>query len=193
MRELAHESPKQLQKRLTSGFTQMIEARHCSGWSSSLVTILFDNICGPQPNSLLYMRREIERVYSTLVTRVHRRPASASNDQLPLMIGAFDLPIYKRDRTSIPRVSVNDGLHFHCVLMVPPASRLRQTAAEHFSSNSRLYSGGARGIARIDVRPITHTTDEVVGYVFKTVGSGRISYDDAVVVLPRTRSELSLH
>jgi hypothetical protein len=37
---------------------------------------------------------------------------------------------------------------------------------------------------------VTHDPDRVVDYVLKTVIRGRLSHDDAVLVLPRARSEL---
>jgi hypothetical protein len=42
----------------------------------------------------------------------------------------------------------------------------------------------------IDVRPVVSDRGRVVDYVLKTVLAGRLSYDDAVVVLPRSRREL---
>jgi hypothetical protein len=44
------------------------------------------------------MKDEIQGFYSTLVTRTHRKPRTASPDELPLLIAVADLPVYKRDR-----------------------------------------------------------------------------------------------
>lgn len=55
------------------------------------------------------MRNEVRRVYSTLLTRVHRKPRTASNDELPVLLGAVDLPVYERDKTSGPMVLCNGG------------------------------------------------------------------------------------
>ena len=43
---------------------------------------------------------------------------------------------------------------------------------------------------RIDVRPVVGDHERVVDYVLKTVLNGRLSYDEAVLVLPRSRDEL---
>ena len=42
------------------------------------------------------MKKETQRVYSTLITRVHRKPRSASPDELPILVGAVDLPVYNQ-------------------------------------------------------------------------------------------------
>ena len=169
----------------------MIEDRTQAGWSSDLVTILFNRMNGSKSGLISQMRDQIQRVYSTLVTRVHRKPKTTPTDQLPLIIGAFDLPVYKKDRTSAPMVSVNEGLHFHGVLMVPPNSRLKETVPDHFATNTNLYRGSSSGVGRIDVRPIIHSQGYVLDYVLKTIGNHGLSYDDAIVVLPRARAELS--
>jgi hypothetical protein len=136
------------------------------------------------------MRDEVHRVYSTLLTRVHRKPRTASTDQLPVLVGAVDLPVYKRDRTSGPMVLRNGGLHVHVLLLMPPASRLKGSLADHFREKRELYAGSERSIQRIDIRPAVEDHKRVVDYVFKTVLNGRLSYDEAVLVLPRSRGEL---
>jgi hypothetical protein len=47
-------------------------------------------------------------------------------------------------------------------------------------------------ISKIDVRPVSDGYDRVVDYVFKTIKrGGRVSYDEGVLILPRTRDELT--
>ena len=60
-----------------------------------------------------------------------------------------------------------------------PPSRLRQRAAR-----------GDRSLARLDVRSVGNDPGRVTDYALKTVRSGRLSYDDAVLVLPRCVDEL---
>jgi hypothetical protein len=134
------------------------------------------------------MRDGVQRVYSTLVTRVHRRPKTASAHDLPVLLGAIDLPVYKRDRSSAPKVYGNGGLHFHGILLVPPVSRLKDSVADHFGANMNLYAG--QTIRRIDVRSVVGNHRRVVDYVLKTVLNGQLTYDDAMLVLPRARGEL---
>jgi hypothetical protein len=136
------------------------------------------------------MMDELQRVYSTLVTRIHRKPRTASPDTLPILIGAADLPVYKRNPSSSPLVNCNGGLHFHALLLVPPATRLGLQVEEHFRDNKDMYLGGLRLIESLVVRPVTDSHERVVDYVFKTVLRGRVSYDEGILLLPRARREL---
>jgi hypothetical protein len=136
------------------------------------------------------MRDEVQRLYSTLLTRVHRKPRTASADELPVLIGVIDLPVYKRDRASGPRVLCNGGLHVHALMLMPPASRLKESLADHFRDKRDLYVGPGRSTIRIHVEPVVVDHERVVDYVLKTILNGRLSYDEAVLVLPRSRGEL---
>ena len=69
------------------------------------------------------MKDEVQRVYSMLLTRVHRKPRTASTDELPVLIGAVDLPVYKHNKASGPMVFCNDGLHVHALMLMPPTTR----------------------------------------------------------------------
>jgi hypothetical protein len=175
---------------LVDGYTQLVTDRVRQGWSCHLVTIVFSKFPGPRSAVISRIRDEVQRVYSTLLTRVHRKPRTASTDDLPVLVGAVDLPVYKRDRASAPMVLCNAGLHFHALVMIPPGSRLRGSLTDHFMDNSALYAGPGKSVQRIDVRPVVEGHGRVVDYVLKTVLNGRLSYDDAVMVLPRARGEL---
>src|ERR1700730_13845028 len=73
----------------------------------------FSPLTGARSSVIGKMKDEVQRIYSTLVTRVHRKPRTAPNDELPVLIGAADLSVYKRDRSAITPVFCNGGLHFH--------------------------------------------------------------------------------
>ena len=172
------------------GFTQMVIDRINDGWSCHLMTFPFVQLPGPCSAVIQAMKDEIQRVYSTFVTRTHRKPRSTPSDELPVLIGAADLQVPKRDPTSSPLIVCNGGLHFHCLLSVPPGTRLDVPVEEHFRDYQDMYLGKRRSITGLDVRPVTETYDRVVDYLFKTIVRGRVSYDDGVLLLPRTRGEL---
>lgn len=176
--------------RLVDGYSQLVTDRVQAGWSCDLVTIIFSRMFGPRASVLSQMRDEVQRVYSTLLTRVHRKPRTAPTDELPVLVGALDLPGFKRDRSSAPRVVHNDGLHFHALILLPPRSRLRGSLADLFQRNSDLYAGETSLVERVHVVPVMHDHERVVDYVLKTVLNGRLSLDEALVVLPRARGEL---
>jgi hypothetical protein len=135
-----------------------------------------------------------ERLYRTFVTRVVRDPASLrSVDKLPVMIGAVDLPVRRRAGTaiSVADATINGGMHLHAVLLVPPRSRLRVDAAEHFRAGSEFYVPAGSVLRRLDVRGVDHgDVARVADYVLKTIRSGRVPYDRGVLILPRAFSEL---
>jgi hypothetical protein len=151
---------------------------------------MFDQIPGRRGPRGDRMKDEVQRVYSTLLTRVHRKPRTTASDELPVLIGAMDLPVYKRDRSSIVSMLRNCGLHFHAIVLLPPVSRLKGSLADHFRDNHLLYAGPTKLVERVHVVPVTHDHERVVDYVFKTVWNGRLTHDDAILVLPRARSEL---
>jgi hypothetical protein len=175
---------------LVQGYTELVTERIKHGWSCNLVTFLFTQISGPRSVVIDRMRDEVQRVYSTFLTRVHRKPRTASADELPVLMGVADLPVYKRDRSASPMTLCNGGLHFHAVLLVPPESRLDEPVDQHFGAHQALYLGDSAAVADIHVRPVTHGYPRVVDYLFKTVLRGRISYDDGMLLLPRASREL---
>jgi hypothetical protein len=175
---------------LVDGFSKLVADRVHEGWSCDLATFLFNELPGPRDVVIGRMRDEVERVYSTLVTRVHRKPKTAPTNELPVFIGAADFPVYKRDRSAIPEVFCNGGLHVHVLVLIPPGSRLKGSLADHFDEKRDLYIGSGSSIQRIHVEPVIRAEARVVDYVFKTIRNSRLSYDEAVIVLPRARAEL---
>jgi hypothetical protein len=67
---------------------------------------------------------------------------------------------------------------------MPPTSRLKQSLPDHFRDKHDLYVGSGRPAMRIDVRPVVEDHKRVVSYVLKTVLNGRLSYDEAALLLP---------
>jgi hypothetical protein len=179
-----------INRQLVDGYTQVVIDRVDSGWSCHLMTFPFAQLPGPRGAVIQAMKDELQRVYSTLVTRLHRKPRTASPDKLPILIGAADLPVYKRDRDSSPLVRCNDGLHFHALLLVPPATRLGLSVEEHFRANEAMYLGKQRLIDKLDVRRVADSYERVVDYVFKTILRRRVLYDEGILLLPRARQEL---
>ena len=173
-------------KSIMTGYGQMVQGRVNSGWSCDLLTFMFNPMAGSEASFLARMADELQRVYSTFVTRTHRRPGSVQLDQLPLLIAAADLPVYKREKPTIPAPNQNGGLHYHGLLLVPANSRLRTPVNQHFEDNQSLYLGRDGFLQRIHVVPVTVDHARVVDYVFKSVNNGRLTYDQAVLILPNT-------
>ena len=154
-----------INRQLVQGYTEMVTDRIDKGWTCHLVTFLFSQLPGTRPVVIDQMKDEIQRVYSTFLTRVHRKPRTASPDELPFLIAAADLPVYKRDRTKSPAVLCNGGLHFHAMLLVPINSRLDGPLDDHFTSNEALYLGRRKTISGVHVRSVPDGYHRVVDYV----------------------------
>ena len=84
-------------------------------------------------------------------------------------------------------VSVNDGLHFHGVMLVKAESRLNTDLDEHFSANKTLYQTSK--LYRIDIQKIDDDPIFVTDYAGKALKTQRFSMDD-LLVLPRTIREV---
>jgi hypothetical protein len=175
---------------LVRGYAEMVKDRVDDGWSCPLLTFLFSQLPGPRPAVVSRMKDEVHRVYSTFLTRIHRKPRAASPDELPVLIAAADLPVFKWDRTSSPKIYCNGGLHFHGLLLTPPRSRLADAVGDHFRLNERHYLGHSGIMTGIHIEPVTSNHGYVVEYAFKTLSAGRVAYDDGVFILPRAVSEL---
>lgn len=175
---------------LISGYAQIVTDRVREGWSCYLVTFMFDRLHGSRLSFVQQMKERLQKFYSTLVTRVNRKPRTASPDDLPVLIGLADLPVHKRDKISAPSAFCNDGFHFHALVLLPPSSRIKVSLVDHLNENQRLYAGAGMPIRRIHAEPVTGNHERVVDYIFKTVTRRRLSYDEAVLVYPRSRSEL---
>jgi hypothetical protein len=123
-----------------------------------------------------------------LASWVVRSPRSAKCAHL-LPRGVFfpDGPCYKREKQALRDVSINDGLHFHGLILVPTKSRLKVPFLQHLRDKKRSYGRGY--ILTTHAEPIWDQERFVADYGGKTVKRGRASYDD-VLVLPRAANEL---
>ena len=90
-----------INSQLVQGYTEMVTDRVNDGWSCYLLTFMFSQLPGLRYAVIAQMKDEIHRVYSIFLTRVHRKPRTASPDELPVMIAVADLPVYKRCRVFV--------------------------------------------------------------------------------------------
>jgi hypothetical protein len=174
---------------IVAGYGQMVQDRVGKGWSCDLLTFMFNPMVGSEASMVARMADQVQRVYSTFVTRTHRRPGSTLLDRLPLLIGAADLPVYKRKKTSSGASHQNSGLHFHGLLMVPGSTRLQTSVTQHLGDHASIYLGRDGLLQRIHSTEIKTNPGYMIEYVFKTVLKRRLPYDQAVLVLPECHLE----
>jgi hypothetical protein len=110
---------------------------------------------------------------------------------VPVLLASADLPIFKRAKALPPQdVQINEGLHQHGIVLLPPRSRLRDDLGAHFDRQQHRYLAGSR-LASIFAEPMNDDLEKAARYALKAVESGRLDYDESFLVLPRTLLEVS--
>jgi hypothetical protein len=167
---------------LIDGYSTWIKKQYLDEeWRPFLLSFMFK----PLPNSgkMVQMNDEVERIYSTLITRVVRKPRSPFQSHLsPILIGVPDFPTRKRHKQPLNNLSINCGLHIHGILLMPPSSRLKQDVVSHFKEHQPLYVKNR--LLRLDVELIDSNLAYVVDYVFKSVKKHKVDLDD-ILIFPK--------
>jgi hypothetical protein len=182
-------------KQLIIGYSQWIQRYvDYSGWNAFLMSFMFKPLKGNDGALLSQMSDEVDRVYSTFLTRVVRKPRSDSlrywdvwRYYMPVLIAVPDSPVAKRRKQSLNDVTINNGLHMHGILVVPWQSRLRRDVVSQFQKDEKIYVKNR--LLRLDVRPIQSNLGGVVDYAFKSIKTRKFDHDD-ILVLPKSIAEL---
>jgi hypothetical protein len=172
-----------------ASLARFIESRVIvDGWNAYLMTFMFHPVPGSEQVKLQTMKDAVYRFYATFLTRVIRKPKSPFfADKRPLLFAAPDYPVPKHEKQSLPDLFINDGLHFHGILVVPHESRLRQDVITLLQCHSAAYVKSP--LRRIDAELIEDNFRFVTDYVFKSIKRNRFSRDDEII-LPKARTEI---
>ena len=166
-------------KQIIAGYAELIQ-RHIDkkGDNAFLITFMFKSLAGSKQSILIRMNDEVQRVYSTFVTRVARNPRSPTQEAfLPLLITVPDGPVSKRKKQRLADVKINGGLHIHGILCVPWKCRLKVDVQTHFAKKKAVYVKNR--LLRIHVEPIySPKVIKAVDYVFKSLKNGNATPDD---------------
>jgi hypothetical protein len=177
--------------KLINGFNSMIIDRVQAGWQPYFVTYVFRHISGGISKRTRIMTNEVCRVYSQLLTRIIRDPTAPRYQQLlPYLMASPDLPVPKRgSKASVRELTINGGLHFHGVLVLPPEDkcRLGRHLLAHLHEKKELYCPTDHPLLRIDARSMS--TPMLADYTLKQIKRGKVAYDD-ILILPRSRREV---
>src|ERR1700730_3022621 len=152
---------------------------------------MFNHIPGTFEKKCEVMEDEIDRVYRTLVPHVERSPRSpAGSKRLPILIAFPDYPRKKLDGSSHLDVTINDGLHFHGVVLVHTESRLKIGLNIHMREHWKRYIREGDALRWIYIQPIDEPSAKTaVGYGFKAL-EWRIPDTDRIFIRPKAVSEL---
>jgi hypothetical protein len=179
-------TPKSLPTEIVQAYGGWIQEYLNLGWDGYLVTFMFRNISGSNEFKIQQMHKEITRFYEKLATRAVRKPRSEKwVHMLPKGIFFPDVPGY--GSSAYPEVSINDGIHFHGIMVATKEARLKEPLHLHLGRKRKLYVRGK--IFRIDAEPIKSRAAFVTDYGGKAIKRRRFS-NDHVVLLPRTVAEL---
>jgi hypothetical protein len=173
-----------------TGYATMVNQKLDEGWTGHLMGFMFNQLRGGIRTMNHRMQIQIENVYASLITRMHRRP-HASNIVHPVLIACPDFPVAKTEKKSLSEVITNDGLHYHGVILVPPgSSRLRVSLQQHFTDNQSHYLRD-QILNRIDVRPIDRNIEHLTDYALKGLKTNRLPGNETLLILPKTYREIS--
>jgi hypothetical protein len=160
-------------------------------WNGFQVTFMFNHIPGNFERKCVVMEDEIDRVYRTLVPHVERSPRSpAGSRRLPILIAFPDYSQQWIKFADILDVTINDGLHFHGILLVNIESRLKVRLDMHIKEHYQRYVRSGDILRRIHIQPVDDpTANRATGYALKSL-EWRIPDSDRIFIRPRTVSEL---
>jgi hypothetical protein len=177
-------------KNQITGYATMVKQYVEEGWNPHLMVFMLNQLRGGIRLINQQMQHQVEGVYASLLTRMHRRP-HASNTTHPVLIGSADFPVPKHEKKSLSEITTNDGLHYNGLLLIPPgSSRLKVSIEQHFTENRSHYLRD-QILTRIDAQPITHNIDGVTDYVLKGLKANRLPGNEAMLILPKTYLEIS--
>jgi hypothetical protein len=158
------------------------------GWHGYFLSFMFSQIPGSDASRMLEMKKHLARFYGRLAkASVPKASRPEWSEFLPKIVLAPDLPVPKHSKVNLRDVTINDGLHWHGLVLVNPlAPKLQTSLDDHIKTNLRKYLVGR--IRTIHVKPITVTPENVTEYGLKSL-KNRFSTDE-IVIFPRTMSEL---
>jgi hypothetical protein len=175
-------------QRLLHGYGKCVHDYMDQGWHGYFLTFMFSQIPGSDASRLLEMKKHLGWFYGRLAkASVPKASSMEWAEFLPKMVLAPDLPVPKHSKVQMKDVTINDGLHWHGLMVVNPfAPKMRGPLDLHIKENRGKYLVGS--IREVDVKPITSTPDYVTGYGLKSL-KNRFSTDE-IVIFPRNVSEL---
>lgn len=163
--------------------------RIAMGFEPTFITIMFKELGGSHRMRKDIMRKDIEYLYTQVLSRVVRHPRKVQEIDLPLWLMMPDDPAFKLDRNHLSDIVINDGRHYHGITLQPPGNRLNEPFSQHLIANESRYRHLTQ-IERLHAVDLTRTPVKATDYVMKTVKRGRASTDE-IIVLPRLHGEMN--
>jgi hypothetical protein len=175
-------------QRLLQEYGNFFHDQIAYGKQGYLFSFMFRHIPGSDNSRLLEMKKHLGWFYGRLAkASVPRASHPKWSPFLPKAILAPDFPVFKHAKQSLRDVTVNNGLHWHGLILKHPFGPcLHEPLDVHIQENLGKYLVGS--IRQIDVKAITHDPEYVTGYGLKALKS-KVSTDE-ILIFPRSVSEL---
>jgi hypothetical protein len=176
-------------QRLLGAYGEWVHDHMAYGWLGYFLSLMFSQISGPDDDRMDEMKKHLGWFYGRLAkASVPKASHPKWSPFLRKVILAPDFPVPKYEKQQLRDVTINNGLHWHGLVLVNPlAPKLPGNLDVHIHENLRKYLAGS--IRKIDVKPITHAPEYVTGYGMK--GLKRRSFlEDELLIFPRSVSEL---
>jgi hypothetical protein len=176
-------------QRLLQAYGQWVHDHMAYGWHGYLLSFMFCQIHDSDDGRMLEMKKHLGWLYGRLdKASVPNASHSEWGPFLPKAVLAPDLPVPKNSKQNLRDVTMNNGIHWHGLVLVNPlAPKLHGPLDVHINENLGKYLVGS--IRTIGVGPITHDPEYVTEYGMKGLKRSSFSEDD-ILIFPRVVSEL---
>lgn len=176
---------------LVDAYISMVEDRAAGGWEAYLLTLMFNQLRGNERTKQRTMLKECEAIYGRLLTRFVKRPHNTPIAAMPFWLSCLDWPVNTKNRSSMPDIMTNDGMHIHAIFMVPPNARTGKRLNEIVAEAPKAFLVGEDlALSRLHVAPLERTLPKAALYGLKQVTRKRQTSAD-ILVLPRSHSEVA--
>jgi hypothetical protein len=133
-----------------------------------LVTLMYRQIPGALKFKLERMLGEAKWIEARLLHEVVRCPTSEiGKKKRPVIFGSPDCGKISGAPELNCYISVNDGWHFHLVIIIPRKSRLKTGLKKHFVLKEKAYLKPDKYLLRIHVKRVRTKPKRVARYAFK--------------------------
>jgi hypothetical protein len=176
-------------QQLLQAYGQWVHDHIAYGWHGYFLSFMFCQIPESDDKRMEKMKKHLGWFYGRLAKNsVPKASHPIWSEFLPKAVLAPDFPVPKRSKVRLRDVTINDGLHWHGLMLVNPlAPKLSGNLDVHIKENWRKYL--VASLRTIGVEPITHDPVYVTGYGMKALKRRSFS-EDEILIFPRTLSEL---
>jgi hypothetical protein len=160
-------------------------------WKGYFVSFMFNHIPGSIDQKYMIMEDEIDRIYATLVRHAVRDGRSKrQRERLPILCAFPDYPGTGGFRFEPEDVKINDGLHYHGIILIRTDTRLGMGLKPFIQFSNRYFVKPGKPLRRLWIGQIQRRAPEkAVNYALKAI-EWRIPDSNRMVIRPLARSEL---